>query len=120
MGEEQSIREAASAALKLGRAGNIAAQRLTVNVETVDKFGNAGKEEALAFTWTAEDIQRVNWKGMSGYMALDLAHPIIMSREGLRSLGSWCNDADGRVLTPRLCAEPYESAASRFAGRLTR
>lgn len=56
---------------------------------------------------------------MTGYMTLDLARPTIISREGLRSLGSWCNDADGRQLTPRLCAEPYQNAANKFINRLT-
>lgn len=86
----------------------------------MDRLGNENKEEALAFQWLTSDIDKANWSNMTGYMTLDLAHPIIVTQEGLRSLGMWCTSESGQLQTPRLCGEPYEAATRRFQTRLTK
>lgn len=117
MGEDETIRAAGNNALKLGKAGRLSDEPMLVRVTMVDSFGNESAQDALRFTWNAADVDRINWSNISGHGVLNLATPQILSREGVRSLGAWCVNEDGRTLTPVLCAEPYERAIHAFMSK---
>jgi len=101
---------AANAAKARGLEG--LAAPLEVRLQGTDAYGAATAVPGVTFTWSPEDLARVDWAAIDKHRLLDLATFEPGSPDGFMALSDWCGAAHRREATPRLCAE----VARREAG----
>lgn len=113
---ETAVQDVASAALATGRRGKLPTS-ISVAVATTGKYANTGTTPAaLEFKWPAS-ASRFNFSSGDKWRFIDLADYTILTADGARAVGAWCDKQRGEILTPRLCGDARNAAALKFMSR---
>lgn len=99
-----SLRRVGEAASGVVGSGTIKAITLTSFGPGTDRYGNKIEIEIMTLSIGAEDVGKVNWKGISSSQMLGLASVTDITPAGREAVAEWCQDQDYARAAPILCA----------------
>jgi hypothetical protein len=101
------VADAGEEALSRGRKGKLS-EPVIVLVRVKDAYGKEATLPGFTLSWSAADLERIDWKGMDKFMLLNLAKLRdggVDGVDGAAALNVWCSDRDKFVQTPALCRQ---------------
>lgn len=110
-------KNAFSAAGKAARKSKLGASErpMIIKVRLVDDYGREAFAPVVTLSWSAADLEKVNWREMSDSKMANLAEVQIDGSYGVIAFAEWCADYD--QLTPRLCRSERSRAEEEWAER---
>jgi hypothetical protein len=101
------VYQAGKEALSRGRKGNLN-EPVIVQVRLKDAYGKETTQPGFTLSWSAADLERIDWKGMDEFRLLNLAKLRdggVDGVDGAAALNVWCRNREKYVLTPALCRQ---------------
>lgn len=80
--------------------------RVLLRAPTVDRLGNEQQEDFLTLEFSASDLRQANYRNLYAARVLNLATLVEpQSTPGLRSIASWCLNADNVADATEFCSK---------------